>query len=199
MIGRRWWFPGLIQILLSYLARSNGQKTKWWRSDGPECCRWWSRLPKHDLRPDFLDQARSNGQNLIRPDLSWSASDFDDFWIVGFLLNGWILLYLSEMYQSYFNSNFIQILMITKAISPTLPRSKLSSPPSSIKRTPGLQKSISPIKVKLWYRAKPGYGLKAASKQRVPRRRAKLLHHLSANVDPRSEIRLFYFFLILCI
>ena len=83
--------------------------------------------------------------------------------------------------------------MITKAISPILPLEKISSPPSSIKRTPGHQKLISPIKVKLWYRAKPGYGLKAASKQRVPRRRAELLHHLSANADPRSEIRLFYF------
>ena len=106
-----------------------------------------------------------------------------------------------QIYQSHIRAILIQILFkffyiftITKAISPILPLEKISSPPSSIKRTPGHQKSISPIKVKLWYRAKPGYGLKAASKQRVPRRRAELLHHLSANADPRSEIRLFYSF-----
>ena len=109
-----------------------------------------------------------------------------------------------QIYQSQIRAILIQILFkflciltSTKAISPILPLEKISSPPSSIKRIPGLQKSISLIKVKFWYRAKLGYGLKAASKQRVPRRRAKLLHHLSANADPRSEIRLFYFFFLI--
>ena len=76
--------------------------------------------------------------------------------------------------------------MITKAISPTLPLEKISSPPSSIKRILGLQKLTDLVRGKLRYRMEAKLRVKGCFKATVLRRRASLLRHLHAYADLRS-------------
>ena len=85
--------------------------------------------------------------------------------------------------------------MIKKALSPTLPPEKIFNPPSSIKRIPGLQKSIDLVRGKPRYRMEAKPWIKGCFKTTVLRRRASLLCHLHAYADLRSSSSFFFLFL----